>query len=118
MREVPLENGLGIDIWLLQIDAPVFQLLERNRQPGDRATHEGTGPHDAKVAVEIFDLGLARHRGRAIEPVQHVPIPPQEGMRARGSLPAGVAQHPALDHNIVAGRELVTHRIENADTER
>src|SRR5262249_38914311 len=60
-REMALENGLGVDISLLQIHTPVFQLLERDRQPGDRATHEGAGPHDAKIAVEISDLGLAGH---------------------------------------------------------
>src|SRR6516162_2042430 len=70
--EMPLQHRLGRGIGLLQIDTPVFELLERNRSAGDGATHEGARPHHAKVAVEIFHLRLARHGGRTIEPIQHL----------------------------------------------
>src|SRR5262249_2714043 len=69
--EMSLQHGFRIDVGLLQVDAPIFQLFERDRQASYRAAHEGTRPHDAKVAVEILDLGLTRHGGRAIGSVQH-----------------------------------------------
>ena len=71
---MPLQHGLGRGIGLLQVDAPVFQLLERDRHAGHGAAHEGAGPHDAEIAVEIFDLGLAGHRRRAIESIEHVAL--------------------------------------------
>ena len=66
----PLQHRLRRGIGLLQVDAPVFELLERDRHAGDRAAHEGAGPHDAEIAVEIFDLGLAVHRRGAIVAIE------------------------------------------------
>ena len=60
--EVPLQHDLGRDIGFLQVDAPVFQLFERDRRAGDGAAHEGAGPQHAEIPVEVFDLGLAGHR--------------------------------------------------------
>src|SRR5215813_11960687 len=71
VREMAPQHGLRRHVGLLQIDTPVFELFERDRRAGHGATHEGAGPQHAEIAVEVLDLGLARHRGRAIEPVQH-----------------------------------------------
>ena len=62
MGEMPLQHDLGRDIGFLQVDAPILQLLERDRRAGDRAAHEGARPQHAEVNVEVFDLGLAGHR--------------------------------------------------------
>src|SRR5882757_4381387 len=67
----PLQHDLGRGVGLLQIDAPVFQFFERDRHAGDRATHEGAGPGDAEIAIEVFDLGLAIHRRRAVVAIEH-----------------------------------------------
>ena len=72
---VPLQHRLGRRIGLLQFDAPVFQLLERDRHVGDRAAHECARPDHAEVAVEIFHLRLPRHRRRAAKAVEHVQSP-------------------------------------------
>ena len=69
---VPLQHRLGRGIGLLQVDAPIAQLLERNRHAGHRAAHERTRPHDAEIAVEIFDIGLAGHRVRTIGAIEQL----------------------------------------------
>ena len=91
---MPLQHGFRIDVGLLQVNASIFQLFERDRQAGHRATHEGTRPHDAKVAVEIFDLGLTRHGGRAIGSVQHARLHATGllGFKVHG-LPGASTQH-------------------------
>ena len=70
LRVQPLHHRLGRGIGLLELDAPVFQLLERDRHAGHGAAHEGARPHDAEIPVEKLDLGLSRHRRRAIVAVQ------------------------------------------------
>src|SRR5579862_9931637 len=67
-----LRHGLGRGIGFLQVDAPVAQLLERNGDAGHRATHESAGAYHAEIAVEIFDIGLAGHRGRTIGTIEQV----------------------------------------------
>src|SRR5262249_19127459 len=67
-----LQHRLRAGIGLLQVDAPVFQLLERDCDAGDGAAHEGARPHHAKVAIEIFELGFAGHRRGAIGSIEHV----------------------------------------------
>ena len=47
------------------IHAPIFQLFQRDRHAGHRAAYECAGPHHAEVTIEISDLGLTRHGGRA-----------------------------------------------------
>jgi hypothetical protein len=69
---VPLQYGLRRDVSFLQVDAPISEFFERNRQAGDRATHESAGSYDAEIAVEIFDLGLAGHRGWAIGTIEQL----------------------------------------------
>src|ERR1700716_2990484 len=65
-----LQHRLGPRIGLLALDAPVFQLLERDRHPGDGAAHEGAGPQHAEITVEVADFRLPRHR-TIIEAVEH-----------------------------------------------
>src|SRR5437764_11814131 len=77
------QNGVRIYVSLLQIHAPIFQLFERNRQAGDRTAHVCAGAHDAKIAVEILDLGLARHGGGAIESIEHLSFSRLEGITSR-----------------------------------
>src|ERR1700674_806520 len=59
----------GARIGLLAVDAPVAQLVEGDRMPGDGTTHEASWADDEKVAVEIFDLRLACFGGPAFDPV-------------------------------------------------
>ena len=56
------ERGFGAGIGLLPLDAPVAQLLERNRDARHRAAHEGAGADDAEVGVEEANLRLAGRR--------------------------------------------------------
>jgi hypothetical protein len=63
---VPLQNGLRRRIGFLEIHAPVSQFLKRNSRPGDGAADERTGPHDAEIAVQVFDFGLSGTRGPTI----------------------------------------------------
>src|SRR5687767_14684855 len=60
-----LQHGLRRDVGLLALDAPVFELVDRDRLAGDGAAHVGARPDDTDVRVEIFDQGLAA----AFEPV-------------------------------------------------
>src|SRR6202034_4441874 len=71
-RAVALPYRLGRGVGFLQIDAPVAQLFERNLHAGHRAAHERARPHHPKIAVEIFDVSLAGHRGGTIGTVEHV----------------------------------------------
>ena len=70
--KVPLQDHIGIGVGLLQIDAPVFELFEWDREARHRTAHERTGPHDAKITVEILDLRLARHRRGTIGSIEHI----------------------------------------------
>jgi hypothetical protein len=65
----------GRGIGLLQIDAPVLQLLKRDRHAGHRAGTKAPRPDDAEITIEIFDLGLSRHRRGAIVTVEHASSP-------------------------------------------
>src|SRR5262245_411684 len=67
------EHSLRGRIGFLALDAPVLQLLERNRNAGDGAANKRPWPQHPEIAVEIFDLGF---RGRAgLEPIEHVLSP-------------------------------------------
>jgi hypothetical protein len=72
-----LHHRFRRSVGLLPVDAPVAELLERYRHAGDRATHECSRPHYAKIAIEILDLGLAGHRRWTIGPVEHAKPPGQ-----------------------------------------
>ena len=67
---MPLQDGFRRRIGFLQIDAPVFQLIERNVFAGHGAAHIGAGLDNAKIAVQIFDFGFAVS-GRS-EFIEHV----------------------------------------------
>src|SRR6266699_3205130 len=54
IRELALQHNLRRQIGLLQIDAPVLELFERNGGAGHGATHECARSHDPKVSIEIF----------------------------------------------------------------
>ena len=62
-------TAVGTRIGLLQIDAPVFQLVERDPHVGDRAAHIGSGRDHAEIAVQILHLRFAMARGT--EFIQH-----------------------------------------------
>ncbi len=86
---MPLQHRLGRRIGFLQLDAPIPQLLERDRHPCHRAAHKGARPHDAKIAIEIFDVGLAGHGNRTISTIEQIdlrsaPIPPPNRPRLIG----------------------------------
>ena len=52
------------------VDAPVAKFVQRDRQSGDGATHEGRrAQDDSKIAVEKLDFGLARVSGPSLNPV-------------------------------------------------
>ena len=72
-RKMPLEHRLGIDIGFLQIDAPVLELLERNRCAGHCAAHERAGTDHAKVPVKIFELASPSSAG-SDQSIQHAAV--------------------------------------------
>ena len=65
-----LQHGGRGGVGLLQVDAPVLQLVERDPDVGDGTTHKGAGRDHAEIAIEILHLRFAMARG--IELVQHV----------------------------------------------
>ena len=64
-----LERGRGVDIGLLQLDAPIAELIERDGAAGDGAAHEVAGRQHLHLAVEIFELGFALEAEIAFEAV-------------------------------------------------
>jgi hypothetical protein len=76
-----LQHRLRTGIGFLQLDAPVFELLEWDRRAGHCTTHEGSRPDDAKITIEILDLGLTRHGRAVIKAIQHV-MPPSALLEA------------------------------------
>src|SRR5262249_12493750 len=85
-----LQHRLGTRIGLLQVDAPVLELLERDRHAGDGAAHERARPDHAKVAVEELDLGFAGHRRWAVVAIEHL-ANPSKPRRWNQGLPGGTA---------------------------
>src|SRR5690606_7887548 len=53
--ELPLQAYYRIGIGFLALDAPVFELVERDRLAGDGAAHEGAGALHLEIPVEIAD---------------------------------------------------------------
>src|SRR6476646_5207738 len=74
-RAKTLQDRLGRRIGFLQIDAPVFELLKRNRHAGYRAADKCTWPNDAEIAVKIFYFRLVRPGEFVRCSVTGVPIP-------------------------------------------
>src|SRR4029077_12955944 len=59
----------SVDIGLLQLDAPIAQILERNGPAGDRAAHEVARRQHLHLAVEIPELGFSLEANVAFEAV-------------------------------------------------
>src|ERR1700761_7108695 len=68
-RKVSLKHSGRHAVGFLQIDAPVFQFVERNPCVRDGATHIGSRRDHAEIAVEILHLRFAMARGT--EFIQH-----------------------------------------------
>jgi hypothetical protein len=49
-----LQDCARESVSLLQVDAPVFQLVERNVSVGDGATNKGSRRDHPEIAVEIL----------------------------------------------------------------
>src|SRR5260370_15734167 len=60
---MPLQHGARQRIGFLQVDAPVFQLIERNPRIGHRAAHIGPRRDHAEIAIQILHLRFAMTRG-------------------------------------------------------
>jgi hypothetical protein len=50
-----LENGFRRRIGLLALDAPVFELVEGDWLPGNRASHIGARLDEPEIGIEILD---------------------------------------------------------------
>ena len=70
-----------------EIRARFLKFFERNGQAGHGTTHERARPHDAEVAVEVFDLGLAGHGGWAIGTIEQLHLR-HDAARLRRTRPA------------------------------
>ena len=68
---IALQNSLRRGIGLLQFDAPVLEFLERDGDARHGAADESPRLHHAEIAVEVFHLGFAVHRNRAVVAVEH-----------------------------------------------
>src|SRR4029077_17657931 len=66
---VALQRGSGVGIGLLQLDAPIAQLIERDGAAGHGTAHEVAGRQHLNFAVEIFELGFALEANVAFETV-------------------------------------------------
>src|SRR5215471_18195145 len=66
---VALERAPRVGIGLLQLDAPITELVERNGPAGDGAAHEVARAQHLHLAIEIFELGLALEADIAFETV-------------------------------------------------
>src|SRR6202790_1889836 len=67
--KMPLQHRARDGVGLLQVDAPIFQLVERYPRIGHRAAHIGSRRYHAEIAIEILHLRLAMARGT--EFIQH-----------------------------------------------
>src|SRR3954465_1499695 len=67
--EMSLQHCGGCGVGLLQVHAPVLQLVERNARVGYRAAHIRPRRDHAEIAVEILHLRFAMARGAEL--VQH-----------------------------------------------
>src|SRR6187431_634899 len=66
---VALEGARRVGIGLLQLDAPITKLFERDGAAGDGAAHEIARAQHLHFAVEIFELGLALEADIAFEAI-------------------------------------------------
>src|SRR5579863_7271511 len=82
-RGVALHHRFGRHVGLLQVDAPVTQFLERDFSARHGTADERAGANDAKIAVEIFDLGLAWQGSRTIGAIEQMHLLWQPARSAR-----------------------------------
>jgi hypothetical protein len=61
--KMPLQHRARDGVGLLQIDAPVFQLVEGYPRVGHRAPHIGSWRVHAEIAVQLLHLRFAMARG-------------------------------------------------------
>src|SRR5216684_631937 len=67
--KMPLQHRGWDRVGFLQVDAPVFQLVERYPCIGHRAAHVGSRRDHPEIAIQILYLRLAMARGT--EFIQH-----------------------------------------------
>src|SRR3984893_645687 len=67
--KMPLQHRARDGVGLLQVDAPIFQLVERYPRIGHRAAHIGSRRYHAEIAIQILHLRFAMARGT--EFIQH-----------------------------------------------
>ena len=67
--KMPLQHRARHGVGLLQVDAPIFQLVERYADIGHRAAHIGSRRDHPEITVEILDLRFAV--SRRTEFIQH-----------------------------------------------
>src|SRR5258708_28748831 len=70
--KVPLQHGARDGVGLLQVDAPIFQFVERDARIGHGAADIGSRRDHAEIAIQILHLRFAMARGA--EFIQHVCI--------------------------------------------
>ena len=86
-RRVHAQRRGRIGIGFLARDAPVFQLVDQHRAPGDRAGDEGPRRQDLEIGIEIADLGLTA--AAAFETVHHS-SPAPSVLKLQYSAPFGI----------------------------
>ena len=67
---VARQRRVSVDISLLQLDAPITKLVQRNGAASDGTAHEGARRHHLDLAIEIAKLGLTLETKIAFETVQ------------------------------------------------
>src|ERR1700726_3441281 len=88
------EHGFGAHVGFLALDAPVFELLERDRSSGHGAAHEGARAHHAKIPVKKPHLRFARRRRMVVEAIEHRKPPDWRGTRGDGHPEDRVSRGP------------------------
>ena len=82
VTDTPSTYGVGFGGWFAeyfgaQLDWRYVEQPTYPPCPGPTLCITLIVPQHAEIPVEVFDLGLAGHRGGAIETVQHVISPPR-----------------------------------------
>src|SRR5690606_23832706 len=88
------ERHFGVEIGFLALDAPVFQLVERDGLPRHRATHERARHDHLEISVQVAEASLAR--ARSFETVHGGPLTPlRHKCPAASSEPLAAGSAPA-----------------------
>src|SRR5690606_41596641 len=89
------ERHFGVEIGFLALDAPVFQLVERDGLPRHRATHERARHDHLEISVQVAEASLARARSfetahcGPLTPFRHTCPAASSDPLAAGSAPPG-----------------------------